>query len=182
MSLAYGRLFSKWEINLAKKLIREYRRSYKALAKELEEDLLQECLTHLYYARRKIPPEEIRSNKSLVANVIKKKLNQIVRDHKRHKRLVTSLTENLDEIEDLEEASSIDPREHLYKTELRTDLEKAFQKLNPIQKEICRLIIEEGLNPTDIARHLQIDRGTVYYELKLIRKIFQKEGMEEYLK
>jgi len=45
MGLAYGRLFHKWEINLAKKIIRDHRRRYKALIKEPEEDLLQICLT-----------------------------------------------------------------------------------------------------------------------------------------
>jgi len=164
------------------KIVRAFKSKYKELKKESSEDLLQECLIHWYYARRKIPPEEIISAKSLMSDIVKKKLMQIIRDYKRHKRKVLSLSDTLDEADNIEDLSSTDPRQHLYKTELRSDLEKAFQKLTPTQKEICRLIIEEGINPTDISRMLAIHRSTVYDEIQKIRKVFSKEGLGEYLK
>jgi len=115
-----------------------------------------------------------------MSQVVKTRLLQIVREYRTDKRKISSLSEPMEGSGD--EKSAYDPRSHLVNTELKNDLARVFKKLNPIQLSICRLIAEEGMNPTDIARRLQVDRGTVYYELKLIRKIFEKEGMDEYLK
>jgi len=178
MSLAYGRLFHKWEINLARKLIREYKKRYTFLAKESQEDLLQDCLVYWYYSRNKYDPSKNVSKMVFAATILRRRLNHIARDYLADKRKALQLSEPLEE----EELKSQDPREYILKSELKSDIEKAFQKLNPIQLDICRLIIDEGLNPTDIARYLKIDRGTVYYELKLIRRIFEKEGLDEHLR
>lgn len=69
----------------------------------------------------------------------------------------------------------------LMKSELPEVLSKALEKLSFKQKELCRLLGEEGLNVKQASRHLGLPRSTLQEEIKRIRKIFRDEGLEEYL-
>ena len=66
------------------------------------------------------------------------------------------------------------------KEDLKIDLSKILQKLTETQKELCNLL-KRGLNITEISKHLQIPRSTIYDEIKRIRKVFIYEGLKDYL-
>lgn len=57
-----------------------------------------------------------------------------------------------------------------------------LQKLTPKQKELCLLLGEKGLTVKEASEYLKTPRSTIYDELKRIRTIFMKEGLEDYLK
>jgi predicted DNA-binding protein YlxM (UPF0122 family) len=47
---------------------------------------------------------------------------------------------------------------------------------------LCLLLGEEGLSIKEAAEQLQIPRGTLYEEIKRIRKVFADHGLGDYLK
>jgi len=47
-----------------------------------------------------------------------------------------------------------------------------MKRLTPLQKQLCQLLGEEGLNVQDVSRKLRVPRATIYDELKRIRKVF----------
>ena len=57
MALKAGEGLRQWEIAVTKKLVGEYRRRSRSLAREEFDDLMQECLAHWIVVRRKLPPD-----------------------------------------------------------------------------------------------------------------------------
>ena len=57
-----------------------------------------------------------------------------------------------------------------------------MQNLTPHQRRLCELLIQHGFNVKEVAEQLRIPRGTLYEEIKRIRKIFADQGLAEYLK
>ena len=53
MGLTYGGVFENWEIAVAKKLVDQFKRKWKCFSKDDFDDLLQECLSHWYFVRKK---------------------------------------------------------------------------------------------------------------------------------
>ena len=62
----------------------------------------------------------------------------------------------------------------------RIDLARAMQKLTPRQRRLCALLGEEGLSIKEAAARLRIPRGTLYEEIKRIRKVFADHGLGDY--
>ena len=54
--------------------------------------------------------------------------------------------------------------------------------LTPAQQRLCQLLGEEGLSIKEAAERLRIPRGTLYEEIKRIRRIFDQQGLSNYLK
>jgi RNA polymerase sigma-70 factor (ECF subfamily) len=54
--------------------------------------------------------------------------------------------------------------------------------LTPAQQRLCQLLGEEGLSIKEAAERLRIPRGTLYEEIKRIRRIFDQQGLGNYLK
>ena len=50
------------------------------------------------------------------------------------------------------------------------------------QQRLCQLLGEEGLSIKEAAERLRIPRGTLYEEIKRIRRIFDQQGLGNYLK
>ncbi|MFC1715627.1 sigma-70 family RNA polymerase sigma factor [Candidatus Poribacteria bacterium] len=194
MNLNYGGLFRDWEIAVAKKLVEEYRRRWKCLCREDFEDLLQEVLTHWYFAKDEYDHKREASQTTFMGKVIRNKLNDFVRERETDKRKIAHLTISLDKsLEDDENAPTLMDRidkttasdaatDHLLEVELKIDLSKALRKLSAKQKELCHLIGEKGLSIKETSECLGTPRSTIYDELERIRKIFSKEGLEDYLK
>jgi RNA polymerase sigma factor (sigma-70 family) len=63
----------------------------------------------------------------------------------------------------------------------RIDLMRASALLTPAQQRLCLLLAEEGLSIKEAAERLQIPRGTLYEEIKRIRRIFEELGLGNYL-
>ena len=75
-----------------------------------------------------------------------------------------------------DEAGAIDPRH------ARIDIGRAMARLTPVQRRLCQMLGEEGLSVKEAAERLRIPRGTLYEEIKRIRKVFADHGLGDYLK
>lgn len=193
MGQNYGRFFQDWEIAVAKKLVNEFQGKRTCLEREGSDDLLQECLTHWYFAKDEYDPAREASQKTFMGRIIRNKLTDLVRERESDKRKVAHLTVSLDaplgENEDsptligkIDEAATNASPDPFLEIQLKIDVLKALQKLTPQQKELSHLLGEKGLTVKEISEYLKTPRSTIYDELKRIRTIFTKEGLADYLK
>ena len=195
MALKAGEGLRQWEIAVTKKLVGEYRRRSRSLAREEFDDLMQECLAHWIVVRRKLPPDPDAPPVAYMAQVIRNKLTDLIREQAADKRAgeqeALSLDASLDGsddgmtladlLADNESAQPDDPgavdRRHA-----RIDIGRALERLTPVQRQLCRMLGEEGLTIKEAAERLRIPRGTLYEEIKRIRKVFAEQGLGDYLK
>jgi len=194
MGQNYRGLFQDWEIAVAKKLVNEFQGKWRCLEREEFDDLLQECLTHWYFAKDDYDPGREASQKTFMGRIVRNKLTDLVRERESDKRKVAHLTVSLDKPlgEDEDSPTLIDKidggnvtdvlHNHSLEIHLKIDLSKALQKLTHQQKELCHLLGEKGLTVKEASDCLKTPRSTIYDELKRIRTIFMKEGLEDYLK
>jgi RNA polymerase sigma-70 factor (ECF subfamily) len=195
MALKEEQGLANWEIATAKKLVSEYRRKHRILEREEFEDLMQECLAHWIVARRRIPPEpDPRPPVSYMAQVLRNKLTDMVREMTADKRAgdpgALSLDASLDGIEDgitlgevlADEQADPAGSGDVDSRHARIDLSRVMALLTPAQQRLCQLLGEEGLSIKEAAERLRIPRGTLYEEIKRIRRIFDRQGLSNYLK
>ena len=78
MGLTHGGVFENWEIAVAKKLVDQFKRKWKCFSKDDFDDLLQECLSHWYFVRKKYEVSKGASKSTYMSNVIKNKLMDMV--------------------------------------------------------------------------------------------------------
>lgn len=187
----YRGFFEDWEIGVAKNIINKFRKEKRCLEMEDFDDLVQECLVHWYFVKDKYDPSSEASAKTFMARIVKNRLLNIAKEYRRDKRKVlrntVSIDQPLSEDTDLtlsdtlssENALNPDFRSQL---ELRIELEKTMQKLSPQQKEICKYLEDETVTIKDISQYLNIDRGTVYREIKRIRAIFEEDRLKDFLR
>ncbi len=195
MALKAGEGLQRWEIAVTKKLVGEFRRRSRSLAREEFDDLMQECLAHWIVVRRKLAPDPDAPPVAYMAQVIRNKLTDLIREQAADKRAgeqdALSLDASLDGSEDgvtlaelladNESAQPDDPgavdRHHA-----RIDIGRALARLTPVQRQLCQMLGEEGLTIKEAAERLRIPRGTLYEEIKRIRKVFADQGLGDYLK
>jgi len=183
----FGNLFEEWEVATARSLVGEFCGKWSLLKREGFEDLLQECLTHWYFAKDKYDPKDKASMKTFMRRVTRNKLADIVKRIYSEKRKALHEAVPLDEsiLTDKEESDlsvESDALKNISSTDLNASLRKAFQKLSPKQKKLCKLLYEEGLNINEASKYFKTHRRTVYKEVARIREIFEKEGLRDYLK
>ena len=187
MSQNYKGLFQDWEIAIATKLAKEFHDKWKCLQKDDVEDLLQECLTHWYFAKDNYESARGASQKTYMGRIIRNKLTDLVRERGSDKRKIAQLAESFDKPlgDDEDSITLIDkvsfdnaPSDPLYKIAQKIDLSRTFQKLTSQQRDICRLLGEQGLSIKEISDCLNTPRSTIYDEINRIKKIFLKEGEE----
>jgi len=190
MGLEQGQGLGGWEIATAKKVVAECRRRYRILEREEFEDLMQECLTHWVVVRRRIPPEpDAPPPVAYMAQVVRNKLTDLVREMTADKRAgdpgAFSLEVPVDGSEDgltLGEVLAderVDPASSggMDTRHARIDLDRVMALLTPAQQRLCRMLGEEGLSIKEASEKLRIPRGTVYEEIKRIRRIFDLQGL-----
>ncbi len=194
MGQHYRVLFQDWEIAVAKKLVNEFQGKWRCLEREDFDDLLQECLIHWFFAKDDYDSTREASQKTFMGRIIRNKLTDLVRERESDKRKIAHLTVSLDEplgddedspalIDKIDEQTISDTAPNPFlEIQLKIDLSKALQKLTPTQKELCFLLGEKGLTVKEASDYLKTPRSTIYDELKRIRTIFMKEGLEDYLK
>lgn len=192
MNSKYGKLFEGWEIAVAIKLVSDYREQWKCLRLDDVEDLLQECLAHWVFAKDKYDPLKEASQKTFMARVVRNKLRDLVKERAREKRKVAQNSISLDApvlpddenspslVDTLEEEAGYSARLILQAC-LKVDLQKTTSQLTPVQRKLCRLLGEEGLNMYEASQELKTPRSTLYEEIKRIRAIFEKENLREWL-
>ena len=194
MALKHGEELQRWEIAVAKKLVGEFRRRSRSLAREEFDDLLQECLAHWLEVRRKLAPDPDGPPIAYMARVIRNKLTDLLRERSAAKRArdfdTVSIDAAVSESDDaptfadlLDAATSREPGEahSVDRNDARIDIAKALLRLTPRQRRLCMLLGEEGLSIKEAAEQLRIPRGTLYEEIKRIRKVFADHGLGDYL-
>ena len=190
MGLTYGGVFENWEIAVAKKLVDQFKRKWRCFSKDDFEDLLQECLSHWYFVREKFVGTKGASKSTYMSNVIKNKLMDMVAERMAEKRKTDQMSVSLDApISEDDETAIIDKIADkltedltgvIHVIGLKNDLAKAMDKLTPQQRELCRLL-EGGTSIKDASQQLNINRSTVYDEIKRIAQAFEGDGLKNYL-
>jgi len=188
--LRYGGLFESWEIAVAKRIINDNRKKYSCLEREEFDDLLQECLIHWLDVRERYDPSHGASKKTYMAEVVGNVLGHLARDASRDKRKAIYESVSLDQpLNEDEEAPTLQDKisdtkniPSPIKSELKIELSKAYQKLTPQQKKLCKLLGEEGLSISEACKRLDKHRMIIYREIARIRELFEKEGLKDYLK
>ena len=66
--------------------------------------------------------------------------------------------------------------------DLRMDLARVLANMKLADRELCRLLGEEGLSVTEVSQILHIPRATVYEQIKRIRERLRRLGLEGDLK
>jgi RNA polymerase sigma-70 factor (ECF subfamily) len=124
-----------------------------------------------------------------MGRVVRNKLNDLVRERQAYKRrishLATSLDEPLGDDDDSDALGETIPDTQpapILQIELKIDLSKVLEKLSPKQKQLSELLAEGGLSIKEASEVLETPRATIYDEIKRIRTLFLKEGLEDYLK
>lgn len=158
-------------------------------------DLVQDCLLHWIGVRRTLVRDPDNPAVGYMAQVLRNKLTDSMREQGAEKRagdlLMVSLDATLDGSEDgMTLAEALDASESARSAEdgdsdhchLRMDLLRVLAILTPAQRQLCLMLGEQGQSIKEAAEHLQIPRGTLYEEIKRIRKVFSEQGLADYLK
>jgi RNA polymerase sigma-70 factor (ECF subfamily) len=195
MALKAGEGLQRWEIAVTKKLVGEYRRRSRSLAREEFDDLMQECLAHWIVVRRRLPPDPDAPPVAYMAQVIRNKLTDLIREQAADKRAgehdALSLDASLDGSEDgvtladlLADTESTQPDDPgaVERRHARIDIGRALERLTPVQRQPCQMLGAEGLTIKEAAERLRIPRGTLYEEIKRTRQVFADQGLGDYLK
>ena len=193
--LDYRGLFEGWEIAVAKQLVGRFRSKWRSLERESFEDLCQECLAHWVAVRDQFDPGREVSPRAFMAQVVRNKLSDLLREHESDRRKVNFVAASLDAPigDEADGATLLDalaeaPQEgewqvrERFGTDARIDLEAALARLTPVQQRLCRLLGEEGLTVQEASRLLGLPRATLYDALKRIRKVFAELGLQDYLR
>jgi RNA polymerase sigma factor (sigma-70 family) len=195
MALKPGDGLDKWEIAVAKKVVGEFRRRSRILGRDEFDDLVQDCLLHWIGVRRKLAPDPDNPPVGYMAQVLRNKLTDFMREQGAEKRAgdlgAVSLDATVDGSEDgMTLAESLDASEstqagemgETHRHHVRMDLLRAMARLTPSQQRLCVMLGAEGLSVKEAAEQLRIPRGTLYEEIKRIRKVFADHGLGGYLK
>jgi RNA polymerase sigma factor (sigma-70 family) len=157
--------------------------------KREREDIEQILLMRIPGIRKKYLPGSKASFYTYLYKALNRIAFNILRDRKRHKRVidirVVSLSARIGADSELTIADTISDNQSeaalLENISLKEKINIALNKLSPSQYDIA-LLLGEGLKKTDIARHINKPRTTINDEIKRILKIFRYEGLEEYLR
>ena len=194
MSQNYGGLFQAWELAIARKLVREFHATSRALQQEEADDLLQEVLLHWHHARASHDPLGKASIRTYMARVVRNKLIDLIRERESDKEKVNILAIPTEITHEGEPGSTTDdsggdPPESEEAREYRDaeqslhlDLARALAHLTPRQRELCQLLLEQDLSMVEASQRLGVPRSTLYEELKHIRTIFKALGLDAYLR
>ena len=83
---------------------------------------------------------------------------------------------------DASESTQVGEMGETHRHHVRMDLLRAVSRLTPAQQRLCAMLGAEGLSVKEAAEQLRIPRGTLYEEIKRIRKVFADHGLGGYLK
>lgn len=145
--------------------------------------------------RSKLAPDPDHPPVGYMAQVLRNKLTDFMREQGAEKRAgdlgAVSLDATVDGSEDgMTLAESLEASESTQASDMgetqrhhvRMDLLRAMARLTPSQQRLCVMLGAEGLSVKEAAEQLRIPRGTLYEEIKRIRKVFADHGLGGYLK
>ncbi len=159
------------------------------------DDLVQDCLLHWIGVRRNLAHDPDNPPVGYMAQVLRNKLTDLMREQGAEKRAgdlgMLSLDATIDGSEDgMTLAESLDASEsaqsgedgQTHRHHVRMDLLRALTILTPSQQRLCLMLGEEGLSIKEAAEKLRIPRATLYEEIKRVRGVFADFGLGDYLK
>lgn len=170
-------------------LVREAQREFFCLKYEDFEDLLQECLIHWFFIKDKYRADAGASERTFLNRVTRHRLVDISRVKGAYKRKSNYMSESLDGMNEekgtnakKEKALMVEQRviEEINSADLPDALASAMAGLTFRQKQICRWL-SEGMSLVKAGEKMGIPRTTLQEEVKRIREVFRKEGLDEYL-
>jgi DNA-directed RNA polymerase specialized sigma24 family protein len=186
--LNYERLFEDWELKLAERLIRRFCGRRKAFPDSEFETLLADVLTDWYRQRSQYDAVRFNSPEAFMNTVVERDLTDRARAEMTLKRSAlrnaASLNEPLNDEDNAltrEEVLAIPDLLSSGVTDLRLDLGKVTRRLNSRQKRILELRLDRHA-VKEIAALLNLSRSTVHDEIVRIRKLFESQGLRDYLK
>ena len=195
MALKQGNGLHGWEVAVTKKLVGKFRRRSRSLYREEFDDLMQECLIHWLEVRQQILTGPGGPPIAYMSRVVRNKLIDLARERETDKRRgdldAVSLDDTVGESEyaptfadlvDVEQSRELGEQELLDPTDAHIDIANVIEGLTPDQQRLCDLLGAQGLSIKEAAERLRIPRGTVYEEIKRIRKIFASHGLGDYLR
>ena len=195
MALKQGNGLHAWEIAVTRKLVGESRRQSRSLYREEFDDLMQECLLHWLSVRERAVPEPGGPPIGYMARVIRNKLIDLAREREADKRRgdqeTVSLDDTLGESEnapsfadlvDAEQGREPGGRERFDPVDIHIDVANVMRRLTPEQRRLCELLGAQGLSIKEAAEKLGIPRATLYEEIRRIRTIFARHGLDDYLR
>lgn len=175
-----------WEIAIAKKRVEKWRNKWAILKVDDFEDLVHDCLVYWYQEKNSYDSNRGASEKTFMAGVLEKYLSHKKDALLAKKRKAFFEAKSLDEFFDEDNESSSENRKYEPSSfddpKTRIDVSVVIQKLEPHQKEICRLIQSEGMSFHQIGKHLRKHHSYVYREVERIKEVFEQEGLKDYLK
>jgi RNA polymerase sigma-70 factor (ECF subfamily) len=154
------------------------------------EDLLQECLLHWLFTKEQYRPEAGTTKRTFLNRVTRNKLTDLIKFEVRNKRKVSYMSESLDAMGDDEESISAKEKilmveeqvvSQLTAADLPDAMARAMANLSFRQKQLCQHL-SEGMSLVKAGEKMNIPRTTLQEEVKRIREVFCKEGLEEYLR
>ncbi len=186
--LSYGRLFEDWELEMAERLVRRFCGQGKTFPGSEFEILLADVLADWCFERDKLDAARVGTREAFMMTVVERDLTDRARTEKTLKRgplrNAASLDEPINDDDDgltrEEVLAEPDPLSSGV-TDLRLDLEKAARRLSSRQKRILELRLKRHA-VKEIAELLNLSRSTVHDEIVRIRKLFESQGLRDYLK
>ena len=173
MGLKEGVGLESWEIAVTKKIVTEFRRRSRTLAREDFDDLQQECLLHWIQVRGNLAPLGDGPPVAYMSQVLRNKLTDWVREQAAGKRAgeqdVLSLDATVDGSDDgltlgdlIADSAAAGSGDAVGSTRHHTgmDVARALERLTPIQRRLCTMLGEEGLSVKEAAVRLRIPRST----------------------
>jgi len=178
--------FSPREIGVARTVVSSFLKLHPTFRGYDFKDLLQECLLHWLARRHLYKPDLGASSSTFMGKILRRKLLDILAEEMTHKRRLNQIAEPLEPPPDSDQddkkpvppSLAVPPQiPHLH---LRLSVESVLAVLHPDQVKLCELL-KEGMNVSEVSRAIGKPRPTIYDELKRIREIFHKEGLDDFL-
>ena len=195
MGLKDGAGLEQWEIAVTKKIVSEFRRRFRSLAREDFDDLQQECLLHWVQVRARLVPVGEGPPVAYMSQVLRNMLTDYVREKAADKRggeqELLSLDAPVDGSDDgltlgdvIANSTVTDSDDVVGSDRHHTglDVARALERLTPVQRRLCLMLGEEGLSVKEAAERLRIPRGTLYEEINRIHQSLADQGLADYLK
>ena len=187
----YGDLFADWELAVARRLARQFMRTKSVRRAFDDEDLVQEILLHWCGVRGRYSSEGGASQRTFMASVCKNRLRELLRRQKTATRKINSIAQPFSTplsddpdsgtLGDLAAALPGTPGLAADQDELRAIIERILPELPPRQRRLLKLL-QGGMNKTEVADTLGINRDTVYQDIKRIQKLFIDNGLRDFLR
>lgn len=175
-----------WEIAIATKWVDRWRKKWDILKVDDFNDLLHDCLGYWYEKKIHYDSSRGASQQTYMVGALEMYLSNRKNALLAKKRKAFFEAKSLDEFFDEDSESSSENRKYepfvFDDPKPRIDISVVIQKLEPHQKEICRLIQNEGMSFHQIGKHLKKHHSYVYREVERIREVFEREGLKDYLK